>query len=125
MENANVKLTKAQKFEMLLALPEVQADAMLVEFINHEVELLAKKSGKKAKTEDVMKIAIAQSLTAELQSGMAIMGLIADQFEDISQAKVTARLSALVREGVAVKEALRVGKSTIQHYRLADTDDVA
>ena len=38
------KLTKKEKFEMLKAIPTVQENGMLIEFINHEIELLAKKS---------------------------------------------------------------------------------
>ena len=37
------KLTKKEKFEMLKAIPAVQENGMLIEFINHEIELLAKK----------------------------------------------------------------------------------
>ena len=38
------KLTKAQKFDMLLAIEEVKTNPILVEFINHEKELIAKKN---------------------------------------------------------------------------------
>lgn len=38
------KLTKAQKFAMLRAIPAVAENEMLVEFIDHEVELLTKKN---------------------------------------------------------------------------------
>lgn len=37
------KITKKEKFEMLKAIPAVQENGMLIEFINHEIELLAKK----------------------------------------------------------------------------------
>ena len=40
----STKLTKAQKFAMLRAIPAVADNAMLVEFIDHEVELLTKKN---------------------------------------------------------------------------------
>ena len=38
------KITKMEKFEMLKAIPAVQENGMLIEFINHEIELLAKKA---------------------------------------------------------------------------------
>ena len=38
------KITKAQKFAMLKAIPAVAENEMLVEFIDHEMELLAKKN---------------------------------------------------------------------------------
>lgn len=39
------KITKREKFDMLLAIEEVANNEMLVEFIKHEKELIAKKSG--------------------------------------------------------------------------------
>jgi myosin heavy subunit len=39
------KVTKTMKFDMLLDIEEVASNEMLVEFINHEKELIAKKSG--------------------------------------------------------------------------------
>lgn len=38
------KLTKKDKYNMILSIEEVQANPVLVEFINHELELLAKKN---------------------------------------------------------------------------------
>ena len=45
----NKKVTKREKFEMLKALSEVQANPMLTEFIDHELELLAKKNASEKK----------------------------------------------------------------------------
>ena len=41
---AEKKITKREKFEMLLGL--VEGNEMLTEFVNHEIELLSNKSGK-------------------------------------------------------------------------------
>lgn len=38
------KMTKREKFEMLAKIEEVKANPMLAEFIDHELELLAKKN---------------------------------------------------------------------------------
>lgn len=38
------KMTKREKFEMLANIAEVKANPMLAEFIEHELELLAKKN---------------------------------------------------------------------------------
>lgn len=38
------KMTKREKFERLLAMAEVKGDKISVEFIEHELELLAKKN---------------------------------------------------------------------------------
>ena len=43
------KITKREKFEMLLNVAEVKGNEMLVEFINHEIELLARKNGSEKK----------------------------------------------------------------------------
>ena len=45
----NKKITKREKFEMLKALSEVKANPMLTEFIDHELELLAKKNASEKK----------------------------------------------------------------------------
>lgn len=42
------KITKIEKFEMLLAIKEVAENEMLVEFINHEKELIKKKNAYKS-----------------------------------------------------------------------------
>ena len=46
---ANQKLTKAQKYAMLKAIPAVAENSVLVEFIDHELELLAKKNSAEKK----------------------------------------------------------------------------
>ena len=46
---ANQKLTKAQKYAMLKAIPAVAENSVLVEFIDHELELLAKKNAAEKK----------------------------------------------------------------------------
>ena len=47
---AEKKITKREKFEMLLK--EVEGNEMLTEFINHEIELLTKKSGSNSAKRD-------------------------------------------------------------------------
>ena len=49
MTNTTKKLTKRDHFTTLLTLSEVQADPALVDFINHELELLAKKNSAEKK----------------------------------------------------------------------------
>ena len=62
------KITKRERFESLLKLSQVQADPGMVDFINHELELLAKKNSadkkptaKQAQNEDI-KSAILSSM---------------------------------------------------------------
>lgn len=60
----STKLTKAQKFAMLRAIPAVAENAMLVEFIDHEVELLSKKNSaeKKPTAQQVANAGIATAI---------------------------------------------------------------
>ena len=128
MENKNTKLTKAQKYQSLISVlvnNDVQSDlpvSELIEFLEHELELVTRKRAKAAakKVEDTMKDAILALLSAEPQPCNYCASALTEQaFEDVSAAKVTARLSALVREEVAVKQPMKSGKSTLQHYSLA------
>lgn len=48
MENKVKKLTKAEKYAMLLAIEEVKNNEVLKAFIEKEMELLAKKNGSKS-----------------------------------------------------------------------------
>ena len=128
MENKNTKLTKAQKYQSLISVlvtNDVQSDlpvSELIEFLEHELELVTRKRAKAAdkKVEDTMKDAILALLSTEPQPCNNYVAALTEQgFEDVSAAKVTARLSALVREEVAVKQPMKSGKSTLQHYTLA------
>ena len=44
MTNVNVKMTKKDYFKALLAIEAVNANSAMVDFINHEIELLEKKN---------------------------------------------------------------------------------
>ena len=47
MTNTEKKLTKKQKFAMLLEIPAVAENEVLSDFVNHEIELLDKKNATK------------------------------------------------------------------------------
>ena len=100
MANSN-KLTKAQKFGMLKAIPAVAENSVLVEFIDHELELLAKKNSSEKKPTAVqianegIKSVILETLAengkmmtiSEMQKVNAELGEMSNQ-----------RISALVRQ---------------------------
>ena len=101
---ANVKkMTKRDYFNQLLAIAEVKANAELEKFINHELELLAKKnastSGKLTPTQEVnekIKECIMECLMAEPNRMFTITEML-KEFEccaDLSNQ----RLSALIRQ---------------------------
>ena len=95
------KITKREKYEMLANLAEVKANPMLVEFIEHELELLTKKNSAEKKptavqvANDGIKSVILEVLVAngdkmtisEMQKVNAELGELSNQ-----------RISALVRQ---------------------------
>lgn len=63
------KLTKKEKFAMLKAIPAVAENPILVEFINHEIDLLTKKNAgdKKPTAKQVANEAIKAEILAEME----------------------------------------------------------
>ena len=129
------KITKTEYFEMIKNIvlqAKVDNEDELVEFIDHQVELIAAKAEKakeraaKQKAEgDALREAVQAVLTDEFQ----VIDDIAAQIdgEDITKAKVTARLTQLVKSGIAVKEQTKVDSRKVMAYKLAadieeDTD---
>ena len=96
----STKLTKAQKFEMLKGIKEVAENETLVAFIDHELELLAKKnsSEKKPTANQVAN----DGIKAEILEGMAEGKLytITDLIKEIPACAdlTNQRVSALVRQ---------------------------
>lgn len=64
------KLTKAQKYAMLLEIAEVKDNPILAEFVEHEMELLANKNAKKSAEPTKAQKANAELATA-IYNGMA------------------------------------------------------
>lgn len=101
---ANVKkMTKRDYFNQLLAIAEVKANADLEKFINHELELLAKKnastSGKLTPTQEVnekTKEGIMECLMAEPDRIFTITEML-KEFECCAELS-NQRLSALIRQ---------------------------
>lgn len=101
----NKKVTKREKFEMLMAIAEVQANPMLTEFIEHELELLAKKnaSEKKPTAQQVANEGLKDVILDVLKENGGLMTITdiqksADELADLSNQ----RISALVRQMVDV-----------------------
>lgn len=95
------KITKAQKFAMLKAIPAVAENEMLVEFIDHEMELLAKKNSadKKPTAQQTANAAIAEDIVATLHAEPNRMFTITEIIKEVpSCADLTnQRVSAIVR----------------------------
>ena len=94
------KITKREKFEMLLTMESVKENGMLVEFIEHEIELLAKKNGseKKPTAQQTANAEIQKAILEGMESGKRYT--ITELIKEIPAcAELTnQRVSALVRQ---------------------------
>ena len=129
MEKEEKRITKRDNYEALKEIVEksnVENAEMLVEFINKQIEMIDNKSAKakekaaeKRAEGDELRAVIKSVLTNEYQTVDTITAQI--EGEDITKAKVVARLTQLVNNGEAVKEQ---GKSEdnkkVMMYKLAD-----
>lgn len=132
---AEVKVTKKDWYAQIRAVVEASDNEQkegILGFIDHEVELLEAKAAKAAERAaskkadgDELRNAVQAVLTDELQTIDAITAQI--DGEDITKAKVTARLTQLVKAGVATKDMVKTEDSRkVTAYKLAsgDVEDV-
>ena len=97
----NKKVTKREKFEMLKALSEVKANPMLTEFIEHELELLAKKnaSEKKPTAQQMANEGLKQTIMDVLTENGGLMTVTDVQKSCAELAELSnQRISALLRQ---------------------------
>lgn len=128
---AEVKITKKDWYAQIRTVVEVsdneQKDGILA-FIDHEVELLEAKAAKAAERAaskkadgDELRNAVQAVLTDELQTIDAITAQI--DGEDVTKAKVTARLTQLVKAGVAAKDMVKTEDGRrVTAYKLGSGD---
>lgn len=107
------KMTKREKFEAVIAIATEAGREDLVEFAQAEIAALAAKAEKakarraeKAAEADPIYDAVEAVLGAEPMTIPAIVEAIA--IEDATPNKVTARLTKLVKAGVAVKSEVKI-----------------
>lgn len=79
------KLTKKEKYNMLLAIEEVKTNPVLVEFINHELDLLAKKNASSTGE---------KKLTARQTENIAVKEIILSTLRERGKMTVTEILKA-------------------------------
>jgi hypothetical protein len=103
------KITKVDRFNQLMALDEVKADADLVAFCEHEIELLQKKSAskkpsKKNEENEVLKSKIMDTL-ATFEKGATVSEVLSasEDFKGMSNQKISALMRQLVLDGDVVK----------------------
>ena len=120
------KMTKKEMFGLLLELletAEVAERDELKNFVAHEIEMIENKAEKaktykRKKTADVLKEQIYTKLDAlEFRTIHDIVSDFNDA--DITAAKVSARLTSLVKEGVAFKEEIKIENRKLMGYKLA------
>ena len=95
------KETKAQKFNRLLALDAVKADPTLVEFIEHEIDLLARKnsSGEKKQTKTQKENEEIKARILEKMQDNRLYSITEIQKEVIPEDNLTnQKISALMRQ---------------------------
>ena len=110
---AEKKITKREKFEMLLA--KVEGDEMLTEFINHEIELLSAKASKgnaKKNAEQEAFIDLIRDVLSEAPNPMQcgaiakdarLLGFAWKDGNATSPQRVSAMLKKMVESGDVVK----------------------
>ena len=100
------KITKREKFAMLKAIPAVAENAMLVEFIDHEMELLAKKNSadKKPTAQQVANKGIADAIVSTMANEPDRLFTITEIIKSVPEcAELTnQRVSAIVRGLIGV-----------------------
>ena len=108
--SSSVRMTKAQKFQMLADLPAVKADPMLSEFITHEMELLAKKNtaDKKPTAQQEANAVIKQNVLTVLADGeKRTVSELLKMVPDLPDTMTNQRMSALVRQMVDAGQVVR------------------
>ena len=120
---------KITKVDMFNAIADFIADTdwerkdEAIEFIEKQIDQLKAKAEKaKSRAEekkiegDELREAVANALTNEPQTIDAITTIVAESF-DVTKAKVTARLTQLVKLGEATKEQVKIDSRKIMVYK--------
>ena len=108
---SNRKPTKRDRFNALLAIPAVAEDAELVEFINHEIELLDKKNTaeRKPTAKQVENAGFKADILAWMEPDTKYLSAdVAKRVPSIIAAgitpnRVTAMLTQLVNDGAVIR----------------------
>ena len=117
----NKKITKRDRFNALLSLSEVQANAELVAFIEHEIELLDKKNSSEKKP--TAQQTVNESIKAAIVAGMTPNRLytVSEIQKEISECAELSnqRISALLRQMIG-KEIVRTEDKRKAYFSLAE-----
>ena len=118
------KVTKKDIYAEIVTLAREAGREDIVEFATLEIGRLEAKAEKakerRAAEADVLKDAVAGVLNDELQTSEEITEQVMDAAEEVTKAKVIARLTKLVKEGFAGKVQVKVDGKRVMAYALAD-----
>ena len=103
----NKKMTKKEMYMELLALEEVKANETMVEFINHEIELLSKSrksdNSKSKKEYEELKVKVLEYLEKAPNSKTSDIA----RALDITSQKTTPILIKMVGENLIIREVVK------------------
>jgi hypothetical protein len=105
----NKKITKRDRFNALLSIPAVQADPDMVAFIEHELELLAKKNSADKKptaqqtANEAIKSAIIEGMEDNRLYTITDLQKSIPELAELSNQKVTALVRQLKDANLVVK----------------------
>lgn len=118
------KITKAQMFAMIKEVEGVKENQAMVDFIDHELELLAKKAGNKkpTKTQEENEVVKAEILNVMSTEGMTVTEIQnkSEVLANLSNQKV----SALLRQLVAVGKVEKTVDKKKAYFALVESDEV-
>ena len=115
------KMTKRDYFNALLALEAVKADSALVDFINHELELLAKKNSSEKKLTPTQKenLTIQEAILNYMEAD--VLYTITDLLKNVPECAGMSnqRVSAIVRIMREEKKVERIEEKRKAYFRKA------
>lgn len=109
----NKKITKRERYESLLKIPAVSADPGLVEFINHEMELLSRKNSgeRKPTAQQTANEGIKAEVAAILADGTPrTVGEILKELnkgDDLTHSRLTAIVTQMKKDEVVNRHEIK------------------
>ena len=117
------KLTKRDRFEALLKMSEVQANPDMVAFIEHEIELLAKKNAgdKKPTANQIANDGYKDIIFAEMTANPDKLYTVTDLIKNVDGLGdlTNQRVSALLRQMIEANGVEKIVDKRKSYFRLA------
>ena len=117
------KLTKRDRFEALLKMDEVKADPAMVEFINHEIDLLTRKNAgdKKPTANQIANDGYKDIIFAELSANPDKLYTVTELIKGVDGLGdlTNQRVSALLRQMIDANGVEKVVDKRKSYFRLA------